>query len=93
MLHASGVRAVLNIVTYIAKEKGRDYITPEDVAEAVKRHGQAMLAIQRSILEVISRTTEFGIKDASLCAFIAINCDNRAGGAADNPMFETGKTT
>lgn len=93
MLYACGVRGMLNIVTNIAKDNGRDYITPEDVAEAVKRHGQEMLAIQRAILEVISRTTEFGIEDASLCAFIAIKCDVRADGAAHNPMFETGKTT
>lgn len=93
MLYASGVWAVLNIVTNIAKEKGRDYITPEDVAEAVKKQGQDMPAIQRSVLEVIAKQTEFGIEDASLCAFIAIKCDTRSSGAVSNPMFETGKAT
>lgn len=58
-----------NRVTEVALEDGRDYITHEDVSEAIKRSDE--YTVRMNVLEVIGKQTTFGAEDAGLCAFIA----------------------
>jgi len=56
-------------VCEIAKRKKRTYITPEDVAGALKKHG--LTKVRADVLAVIGKQTRYGCEDASLCAFVA----------------------
>jgi precorrin-6B methylase 1 len=58
-----------NPVTAIAKASGRDYITPEDVGDALASNG--VDAVRMAVLEVLGKQIEFGFEDGGLCAFIA----------------------
>lgn len=60
----------MNTVIEIAKKHRRNYITPEDVTEALESDVSDS-KIQRDVLEVLGNTAGFGAEDSSLCAFIA----------------------
>jgi len=57
--------------------RGRLYITPEDVSDAL-RLGEMPSAVALDVLRVIGKQTSCGIEDASLCAFIAARALERA---------------
>ena len=69
----------MNSITEIAKKHGRDYITPEDVNEALSKLRFASLdriafvtqRVRMDVLEILARQTDFGVEDSNLCAFIA----------------------
>ncbi len=54
-----------------AIEAGRDYLTPEDVADAIKE-GAERLAIYETVLDAINRKST---EDTSLCAFVAVHSE------------------
>ena len=59
----------MNCVTEIAAKNNRNYITPEDVACALKDNEPEVVRL--AVLEVLARITNFYAEDYSLCAFIA----------------------
>jgi hypothetical protein len=59
-----------NALTALAERDHRQYITPEDVTDALKR-GIDKDKVRLDVLEVLGAQTEFGAEDAGLCAFIA----------------------
>lgn len=63
-----------NCITEIARRDGRDYVTPEDVGEALKT--DSVEIVRRDVLQVLGKQAGFGAEDASLCAFIAWNGKN-----------------
>ena len=56
-----------NCVIAIAKADGRDYITPEDVSQAINEDND-VTKVRLDVLEVLSG---WGAEDSGLCAFIA----------------------
>ena len=56
-------------VTRIAKNQGRDYITPEDVSEALKKIPRERVRLD--VLAILGKQAGFGAEDPSLCAFVA----------------------
>lgn len=56
-------------VRAVAKQQGRDYITPEDVEEALKR-GADRQAVREEVLRAVARKQ---CEDPSACAFTALN--------------------
>lgn len=58
-----------NVVVELAKTRGRDYITPEDVSDAIRAGN--VPEVRRDVLEVIAKCAGAGAEDASLCAYIA----------------------
>jgi hypothetical protein len=60
----------MNSVIEIAKKHQRNYITPEDVTEALGSENPDS-KVQRDVLEVLGNITKFGAEDYSLCAFVA----------------------
>lgn len=63
----------MNIITAIAKEAGRDYITPEDVQRAHNEHRDDPHLVRIDLLEILGRQTEFGAEDFALCAFVGFS--------------------
>lgn len=63
----------MNKVIVIAEQAGRNYITPEDVQQAINEKPSDPHGIRIDVLEVIARQTNFGVEDISLCAFVAFN--------------------
>ena len=63
----------MNIVTKIANDDGRDYITPEDVQQAMNDHRNDPHSVRIDVLEVIGKQTTYGIEDPGLCAFVAFS--------------------
>ncbi len=61
----------MNSVIGIAKKHQRNYITPEDVSEALKLSRFASNRVRLEVLEVLAKQTDYGAEDSSLCAFIA----------------------
>lgn len=61
----------MNSITEIAKKHGRNYITPEDVTEALEKSRFSSQRVRLEVLEVLGKQTEYGAEDSSLCAFIA----------------------
>jgi|GEM_PF-3533657 len=63
----------MNCVTNIAAKKNRDYITPEDVSEALKEFD--VDRVRLDVLEVLGQHSGFGTEeiceDRGLCAFVA----------------------
>jgi len=59
----------MNCVTTIAEKYKRDYITPEDVSEALTQY--PVMDVRLDVLEVLAQQANFGAEDSSLCAFIA----------------------
>lgn len=55
----------------IAKEHGRDYITPEDITESIKSE-YPHFSLMKDVLATIGKQNEFGCEDTSLCAFVAL---------------------
>lgn len=62
-------RSPQNLFRTVAAQKKRDYITPEDVGEALKRY--PLNRVRRDLLAVIGRQVELGLEDCVLCAFLA----------------------
>lgn len=60
-------------VTRIAEKKGRLYITPEDVEEALMNIDKDVVRID--VLAVLGKQTRFGAEDSGLCAFVAWKAD------------------
>jgi predicted ATP-dependent protease len=58
-----------NVLVEIAKRKNRDYITPEDVTEALQMYNKQR--VRYNLLAIIARQVDYGCEDVSLCAFIA----------------------
>ena len=56
-------------VTGIARKAGRDYITPEDIADALKV--SPVDTVRLDVLAVLGGTTGFGAEDRGLCAYVA----------------------
>lgn len=52
-----------------AKEAGRDYITPEDVAEMLKLY--CVHQVRFELLGILAEQYDLGVEDARLCAFVA----------------------
>jgi predicted ATP-dependent protease len=61
----------MNSIIEIAKKDGRDYVTPEDVSEALKQSRFSSQRVRLEILEILAKQTDYGAEDSSLCAFIA----------------------
>ena len=61
--------APINLLKEIARKDGRDYITPEDVGEAMESHPAA--SVQWHLLAAFGGRHDVGVEDARLCAFIA----------------------
>ena len=59
----------INVLEEIAKNNGRDCITPEDVNEATKRHSRYV--VQQHLLAAIGKRHQVGVEDYSLCCFVA----------------------
>lgn len=59
-----------NTLAAIAAENGRNYITPEDVAEAINR-ATPIDRVRLDLLEILGKQTNYGVEDHSLCAFVA----------------------
>lgn len=55
-------------VKEIARSKGRDYITPEDITAAINA-GADKATLQQEVLDVLGG--EMGAEDWSCCAFVA----------------------
>lgn len=79
----------MNKVTAIAAQAGRDYITPEDVEQAMNENADDPHAIRIDVLEVLGIQTDFGAEDAGLCAFVAFSGPN----AKISPPREAGNET
>lgn len=56
-------------VTRIAKKDRRDYITPEDVNDALKTTHKDRVRLD--VLAVLGKQASFGAEDSGLCAFVA----------------------
>ena len=61
--------APVNLLKEIARKHGRDYITPEDVGEAMASHPAAR--VQWHLLAAFGGRHDVGCEDARLMAFIA----------------------
>jgi hypothetical protein len=61
-------------VLSIARGNGREYITPEDVGEALKV-GVPRVDVMAQVLRVLGRIEGSGAEDWSLCAFVAVEED------------------
>lgn len=63
----------MNNIVEISKKYNRDYITPEDVAEALKacKDSSEIDKVRLDVLEVLGNTAGVGVEDRSLCAFVA----------------------
>ena len=62
--------AVGRSVIIIAMSEGRDYITPEDVSEALVKY--PVDVVRKDVLAVLGKAAPgFGAEDSSLCAFVA----------------------
>lgn len=66
----------MNKVISIAATAGRDYITPEDVQQAMDENADDPHGIRIDVLEVLGKQTEFGTEDSGLCAFVAFKGPN-----------------
>lgn len=62
-------RSPQNLFRLVAAKKKRDYITPEDVGEALQRY--PLNRVRRDLLAVIGKQVDLGLEDCGLCAFIA----------------------
>lgn len=59
-----------NHVAHIAKKKyKRNYITPEDITEALETVSEEMVRL--NVLEVLGECSGFGAEDGKLCAWVA----------------------
>jgi len=61
----------MNSIIEIAKKHGRNYITPEDISEALKLSRLSADKVRIEVLEILGKQTEYGVEDSSLCAFVA----------------------
>lgn len=66
----------MNSIIEIAQKHGRNYITPEDVTEALELPyvGSRCMAdnkVRFELLEILGKQTDFGAEDPNLCAYIA----------------------
>jgi predicted ATP-dependent protease len=61
----------VNSIIEIAQKNKRDYITPEDVSEALKLSRFSSNKVRLEVLEVLGEITGFGVEDPGLCAFVA----------------------
>ena len=52
-----------------ARQQGRDYVTPEDVGEMLKKY--TCHQVRFELLGILAEQFELGVEDASLCAFLA----------------------
>jgi hypothetical protein len=50
---------VVNTITAIAFEKGRDYVTPEDVQEAMRAHREDPHRVRIDVLEILAGETDY----------------------------------
>ena len=66
----------MNKVIEIAEKYGRDYITPEDIEQAMNENGDDPHGIRIDVLEVLGKQTAFGAEDPGLCAFAAFKWPN-----------------
>jgi hypothetical protein len=57
----------MNMLVNLAKAAGRDYITPEDIDEAMQGLG---LDIEMDFLEILAGQVEISIEDTDGCAFV-----------------------
>ena len=58
-----------NVLTRIAEAERREYITPEDVSQALEHYSAERVRLD--LLEVLGKQTPFGAEDSGLCAFVA----------------------
>lgn len=58
------------ILAELAAEHKRDYITPEDVQEAINA-GAERLFLWEELLAILGKQRSLGAEDAGLCCFIA----------------------
>lgn len=58
-----------NVVAQLAHKHNRDYITPEDIGEALKDHPEDKVRLD--VLEIMADNAGFGVEDRGLCAFVA----------------------
>jgi hypothetical protein len=67
-----------NDVAKLAKEDGRDYITPGDVSNALIIHKIPEDKVRLDVLEVLGNYSGFGVEDYKLTAWIAFEGKNYA---------------
>jgi len=63
---------VSKTVRQIARSAGRDYITPEDIHDAIES-GIEKEKLQDEVLLILGGVAGFGAEDAECCAFVATN--------------------
>ena len=62
----------MNRIIEIARNKRKEkYITPEDVTDALNKARFTTQPVQKDLLEVLGKQTDYGVEDYSLCAFVA----------------------
>ncbi len=59
----------MNVLIELANQDDRDYITPEDVGDALKENKVEKVMVD--LLEIIAGQVGKGCEDTSLCAFVA----------------------
>lgn len=58
-----------NLIAQMAHKNKRDYITPEDIGEALKTIPKDKVRLD--VLEVLGNCSGFGAEDSKLCAWVA----------------------
>lgn len=58
------------IVSSLARSHGREYITPEDIGDALKSGADETL-VRLEVLAHLGNQTSFGCEDSGCCAFVA----------------------
>lgn len=62
----------MNKVIEVAISKRKEkYITPEDVTDALGQGRFTTQLVQKDLLEILGKQTNYGIEDYSLCAYVA----------------------
>lgn len=59
----------MNCLTKIADANNRDYITPEDVTDALGDNNAD--DVRRDLLQIIGKQLPYGVEDVGCCAFVA----------------------
>lgn len=66
----------VNSLARLARKDGRDYVTPEDVTEALKTYPKDKVRLD--ILQILAGGSGYGAEDETLCAFVAFQGKNES---------------
>lgn len=64
-----------NILAQMAMAAKRNYITPEDIEEALETHPEDKIRLDA--LEIMADNAGFGCEDRGLCAWVAFKGKNK----------------